>query len=139
MFSIKNQRWSRRVVWKYTLLQLPGLAALILILMLIQQWVRIPLWMALGSVVLWVIKDIILFPFVWRAYESSSKDEMHTMIGTRGIAKENLSPSGLIQVRGELWKAELMDGRSTVEAGKIVKVRDVRGLTLLVNPDDDNV
>ncbi|MGA8907842.1 MAG: NfeD family protein, partial [Acidobacteriaceae bacterium] len=51
------------------------------------------------------------------------------LVGTIGIAQEELAPRGQILVHGELWFAE---STSPVIAGQHVRVRSVRGLTLLV-------
>jgi membrane-bound serine protease (ClpP class) len=51
------------------------------------------------------------------------------LIGAIGIAQEELAPRGQILVRGELWFAE---SAAPVAAGQHVRVRSVRGLTLLV-------
>ncbi len=56
------------------------------------------------------------------------------MVGARGTAKEPLTPSGYVQVRGELWKAELAEGGQPVEEGDPVQVQKIRGLTLIVRP-----
>ncbi|MBS3918787.1 MAG: NfeD family protein [Deltaproteobacteria bacterium] len=81
---------------------------------------------------LWVVKDAVLFPFVWRAYDRSQERSMQKMIGKKGVAKERLDPSGYIQVHGELWKAELMEGAPPVEEGEPVRVEGIRGRVLLV-------
>jgi len=63
------------------------------------------------------------------------------MVGAQGIAKERLAPSGYVQVRGELWKAELMEGSPPLEKGDRVRVEGVRGLRLVVQPsgeEDEN-
>jgi membrane-bound serine protease (ClpP class) len=51
------------------------------------------------------------------------------LVGTIGIAQEELAPRGQILVHGELWFAE---SASPVVAGQHVRVCAVRGLTLLV-------
>ena len=51
------------------------------------------------------------------------------LVGTIGIAQEELAPRGQILVHGELWFAE---SASPVVAGQHVRVCSVRGLTLLV-------
>ncbi len=56
------------------------------------------------------------------------------MLGRRGIAKGRLAPSGYVQVRGELWKAELAEGSQPVEEGEAILVEEIRGLTLIVGP-----
>lgn len=128
--------WSARVVMKYTLLQVPDMALLILILLLIRRWVDIPPWVIWGLIALWVFKDIALFPFVWRAYDQSRPGDPGSMIGLRGTAKDRLAPSGYVHVRGELWQAEIMEGGSPIEKGDSVRVMGIRGLTLLVQPKE---
>jgi membrane protein implicated in regulation of membrane protease activity len=58
------------------------------------------------------------------------------MIGEKGVARGDLSPLGYVEVRGELWRAQLKDDRSTIQTGQPVKVSDRDGLTLTVEPLD---
>jgi len=129
-----NERgWSARVVVRYAVLQVPAVVILVLVLTLVRRWVDLPAWFVWGLVALWVAKDVILFPFVWRAYDS---DDTNSMVGTRGIAEERLAPSGYVRVRGELWQAEVMGDGPPIDRGQRVRVRGICGLKLLVQPDD---
>jgi membrane protein implicated in regulation of membrane protease activity len=58
------------------------------------------------------------------------------MIGRRGIAEEQLSPTGYIRVKDELWKAEVIGGRAA-EKGETVRTHGIRGLILLVEHEGD--
>lgn len=58
------------------------------------------------------------------------------MIGQKGVAKERLDPSGYIFIRGELWKAEVIEGSPPVEEGETVKVEGTRGRILLVRREE---
>jgi membrane protein implicated in regulation of membrane protease activity len=131
---MNNKKWSSRILLKYWLLQLPALALLVLILIFAQRWVDLPAWIFWGSLTIWVVKDAVLYPFVWRAYDWDRSKDSNSMVGAKGIAKERLAPSGYVQVRGELWKAELAEGVQPVEEGKPVLVQEIRGLTLIVEP-----
>ncbi len=73
-----------------------------------------------------------MFPFLWRAYDW---DQQNPMIGTRGIALEHIAPSGYVHVHGELWLAEAMKGYPPIVRGDAVRVREINGLTLFVQPD----
>jgi membrane-bound serine protease (ClpP class) len=53
-----------------------------------------------------------------------------TLIGEEGVAKTDLDPVGLVNVRAEDWTAE-SDGR-TIKAGSKVRVRAEQGLRLKV-------
>ncbi|MGD8226382.1 MAG: NfeD family protein [Desulfobacteraceae bacterium] len=131
---MNRKKWSSRILLKYWLLQLPALALLALILMFAQRWVDLPAWIFWGSLSIWVVKDAVLYPFVWRAYDWGHSKDSNSMVGTKGTAKERLAPSGYVQVRGELWKAELAKGHQPVEEGEAVLVQEIRGLTLIVQP-----
>lgn len=134
-----NKRgWSARVVVRYVLIQVPAVALLVLILILVRRWVDLPAWFVWGLITLWVGKDVILFPFVWHAYERANRPQyVSLMVGARGIAEERLAPSGYIRVHGELWQAEVIGGRPPINRGNGVRVREIRGLTLLVQPDNE--
>lgn len=134
--DLKTRPWSAGVVIKYVLLQIPGIAIVIMIVILIRTWYDYPPWLGWGVVALWVAKDILLFPFVWRAYDSRIPDDAMNLVGKQGIAEEPLSPRGYIRVRGELWQAEVARGAPPISEGEAVRVREVRGLTLRVVPDE---
>ncbi len=135
-----NQRmWSGRILLKYTLVQLPEIVILVLFLMLVRQWVEIPSCLMWGLMGLWVAKDVIFYPFVWRSYDWGYQEENNPMIGLRGIAKDRLDPSGYILVRGELWKAKVIKDGLTIEKGENVLVQGIRRLTLLVEPENKEI
>jgi membrane-bound serine protease (ClpP class) len=121
---------------KYVLLQVPGLALLVVLLIVVQRWVDLPRWFSWGLVALWVAKDVIFFPLTWRAYDWDHSGDANSMVGTRGVTEEQLAPSGYIRVRGELWKAEVMGDGPPIDRGEAVRVRGIRGLTLLVQRDN---
>jgi membrane protein implicated in regulation of membrane protease activity len=129
--------WSGRVVVRYVLLQVPALSVLILMLILVQRWVDLPSWLFWCLVGLWVAKDTILFPFTWRAYDWDRLRNANPMVGSRGSAEDRLAPSGYVRVHGELWQAEVMEDGPPVEKGQAVRVRGIRGLTLLVQPNNE--
>jgi membrane protein implicated in regulation of membrane protease activity len=133
-----KRRWPARVLIKYSLLQLPLLVLLLVALFFIRQWVDIPLWLIWGLVALLVVKDVVMFPRVWRSYDQSRPGDPTSIIGMRGIAKDRLAPTGYIQVRSELWRAEVMEGCSPIADGKGVLVVGIEGLTLIVRPEDED-
>ena len=134
--SIQRLPWTPRVVIRYALLQLPAQVLVVLTLLTVRWWVDLPSWLFWGVIVCWVLKDVILFPFVWRAYDRDRSDRGDSMEGQRGHAVEPLAPSGYVRVRGELWRAEVTGGRVPVQAGEAVLVRGTRGLTLLVEAEE---
>lgn len=128
--------WSTGTILKYTSLQFPSWLLLVLLLLLVDRWIDISPWTMAAVIALWIGKDIVMFPFVWRAYDPNpSRTAVYGMIGEKAIVKERLSPTGYVQVRGELWRAELPPGATAVEKGQTVRVLEVKGLTLLVQPE----
>ena len=140
--DLKLRNIPRSIYLRYFLLNIPEFVAMLLILVVIQYWVTIPAWL-LGSIIgFWIIKDVVLFPFIWRAYDWDRAGRSRSMIGARGIAKENLAPAGYIQIHGELWRAERLGEEPSIEAGQSVQVKKMEGLTLFVvpaNPEDGNI
>ena len=122
----------RPIYLRYILLNIPGLVAVILILIIVQYWVDLPVWLFWSIIGFWIVKDALLFPFVWRAYDWERPGRSRTMIGAHGIARERLAPSGYVQVRGELWRAEIWGEGPPIEVGQSVQIVKMEGLTLYV-------
>ncbi len=129
---MKRRSRLTRIVIRYILLQLPGLVLLVLVLIFIQRWVLIPAWVFCGIIILWAVKDTILFRYTWRAYDWDPKN---LLIGARGIARNRLAPIGYVKVGSELWRAEVAGDSPPIESGMNVRVKAVRGFTLLVETD----
>ncbi len=132
-----QRMWSGRTLLKYSLIQLPGIAVVVLLIILVRQWIDIPLWLVWTLIVIWIAKDAVLYPFVWRAYEWGSQKNANPMNGLSGTARDRLDPSGLVFVRGELWKARSIEHDAVIEKGETVFVKGSRGLTLLVEKSDE--
>lgn len=64
-----------------------------------------------------------------RAQRNKALTGPEALLGEIGMAQQPIAPRGQILVRGELWQAESDD---PIGAGVAVRVRAVRGLTLLV-------
>jgi membrane protein implicated in regulation of membrane protease activity len=125
-----------RPLIKYLLIQVPGWILVAVGLVVLKRWVDLPLWVAVAVFLLWVVKDLLLFPFLRSAYESGGKGGVERLIGVHGVAEERLAPSGYIRVGGELWRAEALQTDKPVPRGSRVKVQAVRGLTLLIQPEE---
>jgi membrane protein implicated in regulation of membrane protease activity len=130
--DLNLKKTPRTIYLRYILLNIPGLTAVILILIIIQHWVVLPLWLFWSVIVVWIVKDAVLFPFVWRAYDWERPGRSHAMIGKCGIARERLAPSGYVRFHGELWRAEIIGDGPPVEIGRSVRVVKMDGLTLFV-------
>jgi membrane-bound ClpP family serine protease len=133
-FKTLPQQTKRRILGRYILFQVPDMAILILILIVVYHWVDLPPWFSWGFVSLGLLKDVLMFPFVWSAYEQPPSRGGQSLIDAEGIAEERLAPSGYIRVHGEMWQAEVMEEKMTIEKGGKVLVQDANGLTLIVRP-----
>lgn len=123
------------VVARYTLFQIPGWVVVGGLAWGSREWFGVSDVVALAAFVLWVVKDVVLFPFVRRAYEpDGGGDAASALLGAVAVAQEELAPSGYVRLRAELWRAELGPERPPVPAGGRVRVTGLRGLTLLVEP-----
>jgi membrane protein implicated in regulation of membrane protease activity len=126
-----------QILAKYLTLQVPGWGGVGLVLWLLVRFADLPSWGALTLFALFVVKDLVLFPFLRHAY---GNDPSHmigpdALIGAEGVAEDELAPSGWVRVRGERWRAALVGSAgASVARGQVVVVRGVRGLTVQVEP-----
>jgi len=122
-----------RTLLRYTLFQIPDLILLSLGLAAAVRWWGLPVLAAYGLVALWLVKDVIMFPILRVAYESDSTSGVDGICGALGVVTRPLAPTGYVRLGSELWKAELASGGSVLE-GSAIRVVEVRGLTLVVEP-----
>jgi membrane-bound ClpP family serine protease len=125
------------IVMKYFLLQLPGMATFGLILLLVRHWMEFPSYLAWGLLGIWVGKDILLFPILWRFYDPSQYPDRFRMVGRKGFAVTRLNPDGYVIVQGERWQAAICEGQSPIEQGREICVVAIVGLKLTVRPFDE--
>jgi membrane protein implicated in regulation of membrane protease activity len=116
------------------LYQVPGLLLLILGLSVLQPTFGYSFRVAAAIVAGWLLKDLLLFPFLRGAYEADGRSVVERLVGERAMTVQELAPAGYVRVRGELWRAEARAGADPIPAGQPVVVDDVRGFTLMVSP-----
>jgi membrane protein implicated in regulation of membrane protease activity len=122
---------------RYLLFQVPGWVIAVGVLLWLRYGAGLPVWAALWIFVLWVVKDLALYPLLRPAYESGVKAGSDQLVGLPGVAREDLNPRGYVHVRGELWRAELEPGDPSISAGSPIRVVAARGMTLVVAPGED--
>ena len=79
---------------------------------------------------------ISILSFAIRAQRRKVAVGSEALVGMAGVAKTALAPSGMVQVAGELWSAELPEGAAALDSGQRVEVVSVQGLRLTVRPRD---
>jgi membrane protein implicated in regulation of membrane protease activity len=124
---------SARVLLRYAALQLPGQAACIAIAVVAHDWLGLSRELAIGAVVVWVAKDILLFPFVRKAYEPSTGRSPRDVRDAIGVAHQGLEDEGYVRIGPELWRARRRPGCSRLAPGEAIRVVDVSGLTVTVD------
>ena len=122
----------RIVLSRYVLFQLPELVlvgAALLVLVALNVFSANVGWLLLA---LWLVKEVVLFPFVRRAYEPSDPSGVASLVGATAVVINRLDLAGTVRIGPELWAACLEAGSDPAEVGATVRVKSVKGLTLHV-------
>ncbi|MCB1326859.1 MAG: NfeD family protein [Spirochaetales bacterium] len=115
---------------RYALFQVPGIVLLGAILYALVEFFDLEYRMAGAVLLLWIIKDALLYPIVRRAYETGQDSAHSRLVGRQGEVVEPLSPSGYVRIGGELWRAR--SRQAPIERGENVVVQSAAGLWLEV-------
>jgi len=67
-----------------------------------------------------------------RAQRSPVRTGQESLTGKHGIARSEINPHGSVQMGGELWSAELVEGEAPIPQGSHVEVVRLDGLRLVV-------
>jgi len=124
--------WSLRTLVRYIFLQLPVLTLLGVIYLISRQYDSIPSQVILIIIAVWLVKDIVFYPFVWKVYKPHHIKESESMIGLKGIALTNIDPTGTVEVRGEIWQAKKVKKGRPIIKNNTVRVLRIQDLTLIV-------
>jgi membrane-bound serine protease (ClpP class) len=95
------------------------------------QRVSVPLVVAVAAFI--GLSFAIIIGFALRAQRIPVRTGQDTLIGATGLATEQLAPHGQVQLKSELWSADLADGADPIQAGDKVVVVGVEGLRLKVH------
>lgn len=120
-----------RTLTRYYLFQVPGWALTAVLVAVLHASLGLPVWVALTVLGVVVLKDVIFYPFLRRAYQLEASGAAR-LVGLRGVARGTLDPTGYVYVHGELWRARTEAGTDTIPAGTEVKVIGGQRMTLTV-------
>lgn len=130
--SQTEDKWQARILVRYALLQLPALGLLGTGLLLLQRWWTLPDVIFWLIIVGWLLKDALLYPFVWSAYDPDPRPRGNSLIGKIGRVVREPGHFTLIEIQGELWRARPVEAGTTLRTGRRVQVLAMEGLTLVV-------
>jgi len=91
----------------------------------------------IGIMVAWGIFSASLFLFTTRALKKQATVGLPSMVGAKGKAADNLTPQGMVKIRGELWGAVSEEGN--IAAGEGIIVTGENGLKLIVRKNSGGV
>ncbi len=134
--DVSHTLLNSKVILKYALLHFAELLLLVGALIVVERFLGMGTWLIITIIVLWIVKDIIMFTKVWQSYAFPDNDPMRQLIGLEATVMVSLNPVGYVRTRGELWKAEVSNPRYPVEKGARTRVIDVKGTTLIVERCD---
>jgi membrane protein implicated in regulation of membrane protease activity len=123
-----------RAFARYLTFQVPGWVLTACLAWWLAAKAGLPPWLAALGWALFVIKDFALYPWLRDAYAVGEPAPAALLVGKTGVARERIDPSGYVRVGAELWRAELAPGCAAIDTGAHVRVLEVQGLTLIVDP-----
>jgi membrane-bound serine protease (ClpP class) len=94
------------------------------------QRVSVPLIIGMSTATGAIFFTIMIFAI--RAQKKPILMGQESLAGRIGVARSDLSPTGIVQLGGEQWTAELVDGEQAVTKGTRVEIVAVEGLKLRV-------
>lgn len=118
---------------RYVLLQIPGWALAVPAVLLVLSWGWINATAAGLVIMLWLAKDILLYPLYRSALrvDSAGSSGVEVMVGRVGHCRTEVNGRGMIEVQGERWLARSAN-QTRIAPGLRVQVVGYDGLVLQV-------
>jgi membrane-bound ClpP family serine protease len=96
------------------------------------RWFGVTAWMTAPLVAAWMVKDLLMYSSMRKYYQAEPAERR--IVGEEGVALCTLDPGGFVRVHGEIWRAHVGPAERTLGEGARVRVCDVAGLLLRVEP-----
>ena len=124
---------SQRTFARYVAFRVPGWVIAASVAWWLVAKAGLAPWLAVLGCALFVIKDFALYPWVRDWFRGGRTRRGGAARGPHGRRARATRPtSGYVRVGAELWRASSLRAARRSTAGVQVRVRDVRGLTLIV-------
>jgi membrane-bound ClpP family serine protease len=117
---------------RYIGFQLPSWGIASMIALGLDMWTSIPRMMIGLPLILYVMKDFLIYPYVRAAYENRPHDAGESVVGAPARVLVTLDPDGWVQIGSERWRARQAEGGPVLEVGARVQVSALQGHTVLV-------
>lgn len=127
-----------RTLIRYTSFQVPSLVLLLVVLYFTVKIVPLSSLAVSVIIALWIVKDILLYPFLRRYYRPPLSSPFEALIGKEGSIHSDLNPEGYISIGMELWRARPSHGSPPLKKGVRAVVTAVEGFTLYVKEIEDS-
>lgn len=114
---------------RYTLFQIPGWLATIGACWAAHVWFDLPLWAGAGVLLLLLVKDFALYPWLKIGYSTTSRFGREALIGAAGVVAQPLESTKMVKIGVELWQAR---SEAPLEPGEAVVVVAVDHMTVIV-------
>lgn len=123
---------TRKIIIRYSLFQIPSLLIVTLLVFTVNHWYILDNTIIVMIILFWILKDILIFPFVWKAYSHKDRDKSKTILNQHGVAVDTINPKGFVKINGEIWQAELVEPNDPINQGQPIEVVEIDGLKLKV-------
>jgi membrane protein implicated in regulation of membrane protease activity len=125
-----------RIFARYLLFEVWGWLFAAALLGTLTWWEWVPLWLSVALVAGLIVKDLVMFPFVRKAYEPGPAHGATELLGAQVRVENELAPEGYVRAGPERWRARLASGEGRLAPGEAARVRAIDSLTLVVEPAD---
>ena len=125
---------SLRLVLRYAAFQLPELAIVGCVLLLVRRWDLLSAGTAGLIFALWIAKDVLMFPAMRSVYLPGDRGSSQEILGAVGVAHDGLDEDAYVRIGAELWRARRVSGSPPITPGQQFRVVALDGLTVLVEP-----
>lgn len=119
----------------YMALELAELLGIIGIIIVIAQFIPIPLWLAVAIPAGKLLKFLLVYPSVRRSGRQPVATGLESLLRKRGVVVDPLDPEGYVKIQGELWRAR--SAGPPIDPGVAVEVCGLERTRLLVKEASD--